>query len=392
MLSSAEALVRWKHPRLGMVSPGVFIPLFEDSGLIGELDSYVWRATAAHIRDWKERLGVSVPVSVNVSRINMYDNDLAERLKAIVEENGLSCGDLLLEVTESAYTEDSDQIINVVNQLREAGFHIEMDDFGSGYSSLNMISLLPIDALKLDMEFIRSAFKARKDTRLLEVVIRMAEALEVPTIAEGVETAEQMFTLKAMGCDIVQVYYFSRPVPAAEFEQFLLEKRQGRSGLHRQEKDASSYSYTYADLHDPLTGLYNRSAFDILFRDSDKSHIAVMLTRFNGLEALKSEQGYDRADQAVKRTAEVLRQSFRSTDSIYRLDEDRFAVIMTRITSGMKKLVMEKVEQVNSLLGQPEDGLPPVSLSAGIAFSDLTAPDGDVFRDAENALNRQSGK
>ena len=392
VLSSAEALVRWKHPRLGMVSPGVFIPLFEDSGLIGELDSYVWRATAAHIRDWKERLGVSVPVSVNVSRINMYDNDLAERLKAIVEENGLSCGDLLLEVTESAYTEDSDQIINVVNQLREAGFHIEMDDFGSGYSSLNMISLLPIDALKLDMEFIRSAFKARKDTRLLEVVIRMAEALEVPTIAEGVETAEQMFTLKAMGCDIVQGYYFSRPVPAAEFEQFLLEKRQGRSGLHRQEKDASRYSYTYADLHDPLTGLYNRSAFDILFRDSDKSHIAVMLTRFNGLEALKSGQGYDCADQAVKRTAEVLRQSFRSTDSIYRLDEDRFAVIMTRITSGMKKLVMEKAEQVNSLLGQPEDGLPPVSLSAGIAFSDLTAPDGDVFRDAENALNRQSGE
>ena len=392
VLSSAEALVRWKHPRLGMVSPGVFIPLFEDSGLIGELDSYVWRATAAHIRDWKERLGVSVPVSVNVSRINMYDNDLAERLKAIVEENGLSCGDLLLEVTESAYTEDSDQIINVVNQLREAGFHIEMDDFGSGYSSLNMISLLPIDALKLDMEFIRSAFKARKDTRLLEVVIRMAEALEVPTIAEGVETAEQMFTLKAMGCDIVQGYYFSRPVPAAEFEQFLLEKRQGRSGLHRQEKDASRYSYTYADLHDPLTGLYNRSAFDILFRDSDKSHIAVMLTRFNGLEALKSGQGYDCADQAVKRTAEVLRQSFRSTDSIYRLDEDRFAVIMTRITSGMKKLVMEKAEQVNSLLGHPEDGLPPVSLSAGIAFSDLTAPDGDVFRDAENALNRQSGE
>jgi diguanylate cyclase (GGDEF)-like protein len=392
VLSSAEALVRWKHPRLGMVSPGVFIPLFEDSGLIGELDSYVWRATAAHIRDWKERLGISVPVSVNVSRINMYDNDLAERLKAIVEENGLSCGDLLLEVTESAYTEDSGQIINVVNQLREAGFHIEMDDFGSGYSSLNMISLLPIDALKLDMEFIRSAFKARKDTRLLEVVIRMAEALEVPTIAEGVETAEQMFTLKAMGCDIVQGYYFSRPVPAAEFEQFLLEKRQGRSGLHRQEKDASRYSYTYADLHDPLTGLYNRSAFDILFRDSDKSHIAVMLTRFNGLEALKSGQGYDRADQAVKRTAEVLRQSFRSTDSIYRLDEDRFAVIMTRITSGMKKLVMEKAEQVNSLLRQPEDGLPPVSLSAGIAFSDLTAPDGDVFRDAENALNRQSGK
>ena len=224
VISSAEALVRWKHPKLGMVSPGAFIPLFEHNGLIQELDSYIWRETAAQIRDWKNRFGVSMPVSVNVSRVDMYDPDLVEKLTDLAVQNGLDRGELLLEVTESAYTGDSDQIIDRVKELRERGFLIEMDDFGSGYSSLNMLSSLPIDALKLDMIFIRTAFRDRKDTRLLEAIIGLAKTLEVPTIAEGVETAEHLQALKDMGCDIAQGYYFSRPVPAAEFERFVKEK------------------------------------------------------------------------------------------------------------------------------------------------------------------------
>ena len=226
ILSSAEALVRWKHPKLGMVSPGTFIPLFEKNGLIQELDEYVWRAAAAQIRDWKERLGVSVPVSVNVSRIDLYDPFFVEKMEGIVKDNGLDYGELLLEITESAYTEDSDQIVSKVKRLRDLGFRIEMDDFGSGYSSLNMIFSLPIDALKLDMQFVRNAFREGKDTRLLKVVIQLAEYLGVPTIAEGVETADQMQTLRDMGCDIVQGFYFSRPLPADEFEGFVEEKKQ----------------------------------------------------------------------------------------------------------------------------------------------------------------------
>ena len=224
-LTSAEALVRWRHPQLGMVSPGVFIPLFEANGLIGELDHYVWRSTAAQIRDWKERLGFCVPVSVNVSRVDMLDPGLVDTLTELLRENRLETRDVLLEITESAYTQDSNQIIQTVNQLRALGFQVEMDDFGTGYSSLNMISTLPIDALKLDMQFIRNAFDQRRDTRLLEVIIEIADYLSVPVIAEGVETAEQLNALKAMGCDIVQGYYFSKPVPAAEFERFLTERR-----------------------------------------------------------------------------------------------------------------------------------------------------------------------
>ena len=225
VLASAEALVRWQHPRLGLISPGVFIPLFEDNGLIQTLDNYVWRTAAAQIRDWKERLGFAVPVSVNVSRIDMYDPHLVDTLQGLARGNGLEPHELLLEITESAYTQDSDQIIGTVNQLRELGFCIEMDDFGTGYSSLNMISTLPIDVLKLDMQFIRNAFNQRRDTRMLEVIIDIADYLGVPVIAEGVETEEQLAALRAMGCDMVQGYYFSRPVPAADFECFIDKRK-----------------------------------------------------------------------------------------------------------------------------------------------------------------------
>ena len=225
VLSSAEALVRWSHPTLGMISPGKFIPLFEEDGLIAQLDEFVWRRTAETIAGWKKRLGISVPVSVNLSRAEMYDPGLIDMMEKITGDNGITSKDLYLEITESAYVSDSDQIVDRVKTLREHGFFIEMDDFGSGYSSLNMISELPIDALKLDMMFIRSAFDKHNDTRMISIVIDIADYLGVPVIAEGVETEEQYLALKKLGCAIIQGYYFSKPVPAAEFEKFLLDKK-----------------------------------------------------------------------------------------------------------------------------------------------------------------------
>ena len=224
VLCGAEALVRWQHPELGMIPPGRFIPLFESNGLIRELDHYVWREAAAQIGDWRKRLGCSVPVSVNVSRIDMMDPDLADTFCRLVEENGLSFDDLHLEITESAYTEDSEEIIRVVSGLRARGFKIEMDDFGAGYSSLNMITKLPIDALKLDMMFIRTAFHETGNTGILKIMLDISRYLSVPMIAEGVETEEQMLTLQGLGCDIVQGYYFARPMPAKDFEAYLKTK------------------------------------------------------------------------------------------------------------------------------------------------------------------------
>lgn len=229
-IASAEALVRWVHPTLGIISPGVFIPLFEENGLIQRLDYYVWCEAARQIADWRRRFGVAMPVSVNVSRVDMYDPRIVDTLQQILESNDLSTADFLLEITESAYTQDSDQIIECVTRLRSLGFKVEMDDFGTGYSSLNMISSLPVDVLKLDIDFIRNAFAGGRNTRMIEVIIDIADYLEVPVIAEGVETEEQMIALREMGCDYEQGYYFSRPVPADEYERFVIEYRDRQKG------------------------------------------------------------------------------------------------------------------------------------------------------------------
>ena len=222
-LAGAEGLVRWQHPELGLISPGVFIPLFEDNGLVQDLDYYVWRETARQIRIWKDELGYSVPVSVNVSRVDMYDANIVYKLLEILEESQLEPGDLHLEVTESAYAEDAEQIIETVKRLRSMGFLVEMDDFGTGYSSLNMLSTLPIDVLKLDMTFIRTAFAGEKDIHMLEIILEIARYISAPVVAEGVETEEQMNDLKKIGCEMVQGYFFSPPVPKDKFTPFLAE-------------------------------------------------------------------------------------------------------------------------------------------------------------------------
>ena len=205
-LASAEALIRWIHPELGFISPGSFIPLFEGNGLINKLDRYVWSETARIIADFRRNLGRTVPISVNVSRVDIYDANLEATL---------------LEITESAYTDNSSRIVETVSKLRNDGFRVEMDDFGTGYSSLNMLSSLPIDALKLDMGFVRNICQSEKDMRMVRLVLDIAKYLDVKTVAEGVETEQQYLMLKEAGCDVIQGYYFSRPLPEADFEKLV---------------------------------------------------------------------------------------------------------------------------------------------------------------------------
>ena len=224
VLSSAEALIRWIHPQKGMISPGVFIPLFEENGLISKLDRFVWKESARQVREWRDKYGFSLPVSVNVSRVDLFDPALVETLKGCVEENGLTTKDLLLEVTESAYTQNAKTIVEKVERLRSLGFRIEMDDFGSGYSSLNMLTELPIDVLKLDMMFIRNLKNNEKNLYVLKLMMEIKTYFSVPIVAEGVETEEQLELLKNMGCDVIQGYYFSAPVPPEKFEAFVEER------------------------------------------------------------------------------------------------------------------------------------------------------------------------
>lgn len=701
VLAGAEALVRWNHPQLGFISPGVFIPLFEENGLIQRLDSYVWRETARQIREWKDKLSYSVPVSVNVSRIDMFDPDLTGNLNAILKEHGISSRDLKLEVTESAYTQDSDQILRTVEELRAMGFQIEMDDFGTGYSSLNMVSSLPIDFLKLDMKFVRDAFQEGGTTHMIEIIIDIAKFLGVPVIAEGVETEPQLDTLREMGCDQVQGYFFSKPVPAGEFEPFILQRKEAdkaifeaaeeedappkveweefisdetaaaeeaaefervsressRSGLHlrttniffvivafiaaaallisdlsvtqgyqRMEKASDRYiaaqiaasdvesgsdyltdrvrcfvatgeieyledffeevevtrrrdlavenmekllkgsdteaieslntaldlsnelietehlamrliletgdydmamvpeqiaeikipkqyqglsrdqllheaqalvfndrymlykdrirenvalctqslirissnelenasarmallvhlqtgltillllivlgivliisreirkpiskmvermqrqemmtpigaeelrfvTRTYNTIlhenhlarerlsheasHDALTGLLNRGAYDMLMDSVDTKHMALILVDVDDFKGVNDSYGHAVGDRVLKRVAEILRGSFRSVDLICRIGGDEFVVVMTRANSSISQLVRNKISRANNLLQHPKDGLPAVSLSVGVAFSDRNNPQGDIFKDADTAL------
>ena len=240
LLGSCEALIRWIHPTLGFIRPDLFIPLFEENGLVQQLDRYVWREAAEQMRKWREKYGVTIPVSVNVSRIDISEPDMSDYIIKVVTDNGIDPHDYLLEITESAYTDNPQQIIDIVNHLREKGFRIEMDDFGSGYSSLNMLTTLPIDALKLDKGFINNIAEGNKEMRMVELIIGFADFLCDYVIAEGVEKKEQLDLLKEAKCDLIQGYYFSKPLPPEEFNALIEKDIEVRKNLkeNKESKEA----------------------------------------------------------------------------------------------------------------------------------------------------------
>lgn len=217
----AEALVRWISQENGFISPGDFIPVFENNGFVYEVDKFIWEESCRYLRKWLDEGREVHPISVNVSRIDLYDPKLVKHLVDLREKYQLPSQYLELEITESAYTEDPEQIITITRQLREAGFVILMDDFGTGYSSLNMLKDIQIDVLKLDMGFLKSSDYSAKGGNILTAILKMAESLKMQTIAEGVETKEQVEFLKSIGCKYVQGFYYSKPLPVGEFEKLI---------------------------------------------------------------------------------------------------------------------------------------------------------------------------
>lgn len=216
----AEALARWNHPQKGMISPAEFIPVFEQNGFIIKLDTFIWDEACRRIRRWIDN-GISpVPISVNISREYVHSFDITTMLLKLVEKHNIPISLLELEITESI---DSVGVQDIVKKMKNAGFKMLMDDFGSGYSSLNMLKSTPFDVLKIDKSFLDEFMESSRGRKIIEHTITMSRDIGLDIIAEGVENVEQALFLSHCGCDAAQGFYYSKPIPAADFERKLLE-------------------------------------------------------------------------------------------------------------------------------------------------------------------------
>ena len=217
-LCGAEALIRWQSPKHGFVPPGRFIPIFEKNGFITEIDHYMLSHVARDMKQWQDAGMNCVPVSVNVSRAHFIETDLAEQIRDIVDEAGADRRLIEIELTESAFFDDKKALVSTILKLKEYGFSVSMDDFGSGYSSLNSLKDMPLDILKIDAEFFRGESADTRGKIVVSETIKLAKSLNMRTVAEGVEIKEQVDFLAEQGCDMIQGFYFAKPMPKDEFE------------------------------------------------------------------------------------------------------------------------------------------------------------------------------
>ncbi|MCR5357711.1 MAG: EAL domain-containing protein [Lachnospiraceae bacterium] len=220
-IRGAEALVRWKHPAKGVLVPANFLSLFEDNGFITRLDLFMWEEACKYITDLQKR-DIMLPISVNVSRRHVGETDIVKSLTGLVEKYGFPNRYLEIEITENLFLEDVTELFEEMGELKDRGFRILMDDFGSGYSSLNMLRKAPIDTMKIDRFFLDEIMSTERGKIIVESSVRMAKMIGLDVIAEGVETKEQLEFLRSIDCDMAQGYYYSKPIPVEEFEEFLL--------------------------------------------------------------------------------------------------------------------------------------------------------------------------
>ncbi len=222
-----EALVRWKHPQKGMIPPGMFISIFEKNGFIMRLDYFVWEETCKCVSELKKKGYENLPISVNVSRAHFYGKELKDKLQELIQKYELLPEDIELEITETICAEDPDIVYKRIKELRALGFKIAMDDFGSGYSSLNMLKEVPLDIIKMDLKFLDGGEDVEKGRYILHTLINLAQNMQLKVVMEGVETKEQVEFLRDIGSYYVQGYYYSRPVDIATYEAMLEKERKG---------------------------------------------------------------------------------------------------------------------------------------------------------------------
>ena len=221
----AEALARWIHPENGFMPPAKFIPIFEKNGMIVEVDKHIWDSACQILNSWKYKYP-DLFVSINISPKDFYFIDVSNEIESLVQKYNIDPIKLRIEITETAMMSDPEERLRIFDELRSKGFIVEMDDFGSGYSSLNMLKDMPVDVLKIDMKFLDSSKKVGRSQTIIKNVINMSNELEMTTLTEGVETQQQYNQLVNMGCKLFQGYYFAKPMPLNEFEKFVTTKKE----------------------------------------------------------------------------------------------------------------------------------------------------------------------
>lgn len=336
----AETLVRWEHPQKGFMAPNEFIPLFEKNGFITSLDIFVWDSACKAIREWMDCGQEPLPISVNLSPVDIYHPDIVEILSNIVAKYQLQPERLHLEITEIAYTENPEQIIAVATDLKKLGFIIEMDDFGTGSSSLNMLSELPIDILKIDMRMLKSKLERIRKTNVLNFIVSLAKWLGLMVVSEGVETKEQVMFLRSMGCDYGQGFYFVKPLPKQDFEHFLVSHRDITA-------QSQSKSYTalinIEDIWDPM------SQFSGIFNE----HVgALAIYEWKGNE-LNFVRGNDKYFQlaGIKRS-ERRSSSFEITTVTHPQDKEAFVSALQKAQKTNGEFTMDVRLQEHLLQGE----------------------------------------
>ncbi len=274
MPCGAEALVRWNHPTRGMLTPNEFIPIYERNGIIGKLDHYMWEHVCKLLRKWIDEGKKPEPISVNVSRVNLYNPQLIHILTDMVKKYDVPPELLYLELTESAFVEDHELITKTMEKLHKMGFKIMMDDFGSGYSSLNILKDMELDFLKVDMKFLQGKEFNGRGEKILTSIIRMSKWMKIPAIVEGVETIEQIDFLKCIGCDYAQGFYYAKPMPVREYEAYVERTNRSASPIPTEENfylvnelwnTRSKISRFFDLIHVPIAVFeYHNKKFDLL--------------------------------------------------------------------------------------------------------------------------------
>ena len=233
----AEALARWVDPKKGVIPPMDFIPLLEKNGMIGRLDVYVWKLACSKLAEWEKR-GIDLSISVNISPKDFYYMDISKIFKNYLKLYDISPSKLHLEITETAVFNNVPKQVSLIEELQNLDYVVEMDDFGSGFSSLNMLKDIPVDVVKIDMAFLQQTENVDKAKIILSSIISLCKKLDIATIVEGVETRTQLEFLVEEGADMFQGYFFSKPVPAQEFEAFILQRKESEKAGEEKAKAA----------------------------------------------------------------------------------------------------------------------------------------------------------